>query len=128
MLDVALCNCRFIANSKHRLDFELELVKVAYLDVNIVRSVALVILLDKRFNLSKSLSTHITRNKRNMFFFRHLFFLKYKKKVLLYKLIIKLYAVSTVEIRLVNINIVSLNSIRHVNVRVIRAARGSTCF
>ena len=126
MLDVALCNCRFVANSKHRLDFKLKLIKVAYLDINIIRSVALVVLLDKRFNLSKSLSMYITCNKRNTFLFRHLFSLKYKEEVLLYKLIIKLSAVPAIEIRLVNINIVSFNSIRHVDVRVVRAARGST--
>ena len=123
-----MCNHRFVTNSKHRLDLKLKLVKVAYPDVNIVRSVALVVLLDKRFDLSESLSTHVTYNKCNIFLFRHLFFLKYKEEVLLHKLIIKLSAVPAIEIRLVNINVISLNSIRHVNVRVVRAARGSTYF
>jgi hypothetical protein len=53
--------------------------------------------------------------------------LKHKEEVLLHKLIIKLSAISIVEVRLVNINIISLNSVGYVCVVQARAARGSTC-
>jgi hypothetical protein len=122
-----LCNCRFIYNSKHRLDLVLKLVKVVYLGVNILRGVTLIILLDKRFNLGKSFSIYITYNKYNIFLCRYLVSLKYKEEVLLYKLVIKLSAISVVEIRLVNINIISLNSISYIYIVQARAARGSIC-
>ena len=126
-LDVASCNRRFVANSEHRSDLELELVKVAHPDVDVVGSVALVVLLDERFDPSESLSTHVTRNERNTFLFGHLFSLKHKEEVPLHEPIIKLGAVSAVEIGLVDIDVVGLDGIRHVNVGVVRAARGSTC-
>jgi hypothetical protein len=122
-----LYNYRFICNSKHRLDLVLKLVKVVYLGVNILRGVTLIILLDKRFNLGKSFSTYITCNKYNTFLYRYLISLKHKEEVLLHKLIIKLSAISIVEVRLVNINVISLNSVSYVYVVQARAARGSTC-
>jgi hypothetical protein len=111
-----LCNCRFIYNSKYRLDLVLKLVKVVYLGVNVLRGVTLIVLLDKRFNLGKSFSTHITCNKYNTFLCRYLVSLKHKEEVLLYKLVIKLGAISIVEVRLVNINIISLNSVGYIYV------------
>jgi hypothetical protein len=122
-----LCNYRFICNSKHRLDLVLKLVEVVYLGVNVLRGVTLIILLDKRFNLGKSFSTHVTYNKCNMFFCRYLVSLKHKEEVLLHKLVIKLSVISIVEVRLVNINIISLNSVSYVCVVRVRAARGSMC-
>jgi hypothetical protein len=122
-----LCNCRFIYNSKHRLDLVLKLVKVVYLGVNVLRGVTLIILLDKRFNLGKSFSMHITYNKCNTFLCRYLISLKYKEEVLLHKLVIKLSAISIVEVRLVNINIISLNSVSYICVVQVRATRGSIC-
>jgi hypothetical protein len=122
-----LCNCSFICDSKHRLDLVLELIKVVYLGVNVLRGVTLIILLDKRLNLGKSFSTHITRNKYNTFLCRYLVSLKHKEEVLLYKLVIKLSAISIVEVRLVIINVISLNSVSYVCVMQARAARGSTC-
>jgi hypothetical protein len=109
------------------LDLVLELVKVVYLGINVLRGVTLIVLLDKRFNLGKSFSTHITCNKCNIFLCRYLVSLKHKEEVLLHKLVIKLSAVSVVEVRLININVVSLNSVSHVCVVQARAARGSTC-
>jgi hypothetical protein len=122
-----LCNRRFIHNSKHGSDLVLELIEVVYLGVNVLRGVTLIILLDKRFNLGKSFSMHITCNKCNMFLCRYLVSLKYKEEVLLHKLVIKLSAISIVEVRLVNINVISLNSVGYVCVVRARAARGSTC-
>jgi hypothetical protein len=84
-------------------------------------------LLDERFNLGKSFSTHVTRNKCNTFLCGYLVSLKHKEEVLLHELVIKLSAISVVEVRLVNINIVSLNSVGYVYVVQARAARGSTC-
>jgi hypothetical protein len=84
-------------------------------------------LLDKRFNLGKSFSTHVTRNKYNTFLCRYLVSLKYKEEVLLYKLVIKLGAISIVEVRLVNIDVINLNSVGYVCIVQARAARGSTC-
>jgi hypothetical protein len=122
-----LCNCRFIRNSKYRLDLVLKLVKVVYLGVNVLRGVTLIVLLDKRFNLGKSSSTHITCNKYNTFLCKYLVSLKHKEEVLLHKLVIKLSVISIVEVRLVNINVISLNSVSHICVIQARAARGSTC-
>jgi hypothetical protein len=127
-LNLTLCDCRFICDSKYRLDLVLELVKVVYLGVNVLRGVTLIVLLDKRFNLGKSFSTYITCNKCNTFLCRHLVSLKHKEEVLLYKLVIKLGAISIVEVRLVNINIISFNSVSHVRVMQARATRGSMCF
>ena len=121
-----LCNCRFIYNSKHRLDLVLKLIKVVYLGVYVLRGVTLIILLDKRFNLGKSFSTHVTCNKCNTFLCRYLVSLKHKEEVLLHKLVIKLSIISIVEVRLVNINVVSLNSVSYVYIVQARAARGST--
>jgi hypothetical protein len=84
-------------------------------------------LLDERFDLGKSFSTHVTRNKCNTFLCRYLVSLKHKEEVLLHKLVIKLSAVSIVEVRLVNIDVVSLDSVSYVCVVRARAARGSTC-
>jgi hypothetical protein len=109
------------------LDLVLELVEIVYLGVNVLRGVTLIILLDKGFDLGKSFSTHVTRNKCNMFLCRYLVSLKHKEEVLLHKPVIKLGAISIVEVRLVNINVISLNSISHVCVVRARAARGSTC-
>jgi hypothetical protein len=114
MLNLILYNYRFVCNSKYRLDLVLKLVKVVYLGVNILRGVTLIILLDKRFNLGKSFSTHITCNKHNMFFYRYFVSLKHKEEVLLYKLVIKLSAISIVEVRLINTNVISLNSVGYV--------------
>jgi hypothetical protein len=74
----------------------------------------LIILLDKKFNLGKSFSTHITCNKYNTFLYKYLVSLKHKEEVLLHKLVIKLSAISIVEVRLVNIGIISLNSVSYV--------------
>jgi hypothetical protein len=70
---------------------------------------------------------HVACNKRNMLFLRYLFSLKHKEEVLLHKLVIKFSTVSIVEIRFVNINIVSLNRVSYVNVGATRAYRGSSC-
>jgi hypothetical protein len=111
-----LYNYRFICNSKHRLDLVLELIKVVYLGVNVLRGVTLIVLLDKRFDLGKSFSTHITYNKCNTFLCRYLVSLKHKEEVLLYKLVIKLSVISVVEVRLININVASLDSVSYVYV------------
>jgi hypothetical protein len=70
---------------------------------------------------------HIACDKRNTLFLRYLFSLKHKEEVLLHKLVIKFSIVSIVEIRFVNINIVSLNRVGYVDVGAIRARRGSSC-
>jgi hypothetical protein len=122
-----LCNRGFICDSEHGSDLVLELVKVVHLGVNVLRGVTLIVLLDKRFDLGESFSTHVTRNKCNTFLCRYLVSLKHKEEVLLHKLVIKLSAISVVEVRLVNINIISLNSVSYVCIVQARAARGSTC-
>jgi hypothetical protein len=70
---------------------------------------------------------HVACDKRNTLLLRYLFSLKHKEEVLLHKLVIKLSTVSMVEIRLVNIDIVGLNRVGHVDVRATRACRGSSC-
>ena len=70
---------------------------------------------------------HVTRNKYNTFLYRYLVSLKHKEEVLLHKLVIKFSAISVVEVRLVDIDVISLNSVGHVRVVRARAARGSTC-
>ena len=125
-LDVASCNRGFVADSEHGSDLELELVKVAHPGVDVVGSVALVVLLNERFDPSESLSTHVTRDERNTFLFGHLFSLKHKEEVPLHEPIIEFGAVSVVEIGLVNIDVIGLDGIGHVDVGVVRAARGST--
>jgi hypothetical protein len=122
-----LCDCGFIRDSEHRSDLVLKLVKVVHPGVNVLRGVTLIVLLDKRFDPGKSFSTHVTRNKCNTFLRRYLVSLKHKEEVLLHKPVIKLGAISVVEVRLININVVSLNSVSHVRVVQARAARGSTC-
>jgi hypothetical protein len=128
VLNLTLCNCRFIYNSEHRLDLVLELVKIVYLGVNVLRGVTLIILLDKGFDLGKSFSTYVTYNKYNMFLCRYLVSSKHKEEVLLHELVIKLGAISVVEVGLVNIDVISLNSVGYVRVVRARAARGSICF
>ena len=83
-------------------------------------------MLDKRFDLDKSFATHVACNKHNTLFCRYLLSLEHKEEVLLHKLVIKLSTISVVEIRFVNIDIVSLNRVGHGNVGATRAARGST--
>jgi hypothetical protein len=109
------------------LDLVLKLVKVVYLGVNVLRGVTLIVLLDERFDLGESFSTHVTCNKCNTFLCGYLISLKHKEEVLLHKLVIKLGAVSVVEVGLVNIDVVGLNSVSYVYIVQARAARGSTC-
>jgi hypothetical protein len=45
----------------------------------------------------------------------------------LHELVIELGAISIVEVRLVDINVISLDGVGHVRVVRARAARGSTC-
>jgi hypothetical protein len=122
-----LCDCGFIRDSKYGLDLVLELVKVVYPGVNVLRGVTLIVLLDERFDLGESFSTHVTCNECNTFLCGYLVSLKHKEEVLLHELVIKLGAISVVEVRLVNINVISLNGVGHVCVVRARAARGSTC-
>jgi hypothetical protein len=126
-LNLTLCDCGFIRDSKHGLDLVLELVKVVYLGVNVLGGVTLIVLLDERFDLGESFSTHVTRNKCNTFLCRYLVSLKHKEEVPLHKLVIKLGAISLVEVGLININVISLDSVGYVCVVRARAARGSTC-
>jgi hypothetical protein len=53
--------------------------------------------------------------------------LKHKEEVLLHKPVIELGAISVVEVRLVDIDVTSLDGVGHVRVVRARAARGSTC-
>jgi len=60
----------------------------------------LVVLLYKRLNLLKYITTHIACNKSNLLILRNLLSLEQEEEVLLYKLVVKLAAVSIIEIRL----------------------------
>jgi hypothetical protein len=61
---------------------------------------------------------------------RYLFSLEHKEEILLHKLVIKLKALSIIQIRLININSGHIGrnrwQVSHVNIRRARAARGST--
>jgi hypothetical protein len=109
------------------LNLVLKLIEVVYLGVNVFRGVALVVLLDERLDLSEGFSTHVACDERNTLLLRYLFSLKHKEEVLLHEPVIELGTVSMVEIRLVDIDIVGLNRVGHVDVRTTRARRGSSC-
>jgi hypothetical protein len=129
-LDIASCDCWFVGDSEDRSDPNLKLVEVPYLFVNFLRRVALVVLQHEWFNLFKSLSTHKAGGEGDLLNVRYLFSLEYKEEILLHKPVIKLRALSIIQIRLVNIDgghiVCSRWRVGYVNIRGARAARGST--
>jgi hypothetical protein len=102
-----LCDGGFVRDSKDRSNPFLELLKVFYLLIYFFWGIASVKLLNKGLNPFKSVATYIARNKYDLFVVRYLFSLEQEKQILLHKLVVKLSAISIVEVRLVNDYVVS---------------------
>jgi hypothetical protein len=82
MLDITLCDNRFIRNTKNRFNLKFKGVEVLYLLIYFFSNITLVILEQEQLNISKGFVLYITCYKGNLFLLRYLFSLKYKEEVL----------------------------------------------